>query len=119
MPHDLAARHLRCVNWGDALGIAIYRLSPPRTASFTDIDSGQTWTHAERSRYQQSAAYKARRKRLITRRRCDECGDPRGTILWAAFASDIGRETADNTIVLCRDCNNRVFRARQGLGLAA
>jgi hypothetical protein len=118
-PDHLRARHNRCLNWGDALGIVIYRPSAPDHVTFTDIDTGKTWRHGDRAAYRSSAAYKIRRARLITGRRCDHCGDPHGTVLWTADSADIGAETSDNTIVLCRHCNNRAYRARQSLGLAA
>lgn len=118
-PDHLRARHNRCLNWGDALGIVIYRPSAPDHVTFTDIDTGKTWRHGDRAAYRSSAAYKIRRARLITGRRCDHCGDPHGTVLWTADSADIGVETSDNTIVLCRHCNNRAYRARQSLGLAA
>lgn len=118
-PSELTSRHLRCVSLGDALGTVIYRQSEPDAATFVDIDTGQCWTHAERDRYRRSTAYRLRRNRIIAHRRCDACGDPDGSVLWTAYAADIGAETPENTVVLCRHCNNRAFRAREGLGLVA
>lgn len=118
-PDHLQARHNRSLNWGDALGIVIYRVSAPDRATFTDADTGKTWRHGNRAAYHRSAPYKRRRARILAGRRCDHCGDPRGAVLWTAHATDIGSETSANTIVLCRHCNNRAYRARQSIGLAA
>ena len=114
----LRARHNRSMNMGDALGIVIYRLSLADHVVFYDCDTGQRWTHGQRHRYRQSAAYKARRARIVARRRCDACGTPGGCVLWTGRSEDVGAEDHDNTIVLCRHCNDRVYRAREQLGFS-
>jgi hypothetical protein len=114
----LRARHNRSMNMGDALGTVIYRLSLADHVVFYDCDTGQRWTHGQRHRYRQSAAYKARRARIVARRRCDVCGTLGGCVLWTARSEDIGAEDHDNTIVLCRHCNDRVYRAREQLGFS-
>lgn len=118
-PDHLMARHHGCSADGDALGTVIYRESEPDQTTFTDIDTGQIWTHAQRAQYRHSTAYRLRRNRILARRRWDHCGDPDGAVQWTAYATDIGAAAPDNTVVLCQHCNNRAFRARERLGLVA
>ena len=113
------ARHLRALADGDPLGIVIYRPTTPPRHRFADVDTGEVFAAADRSRYHQSAAYRARREAIFTRRcGCDRCGDL-PAVLWAADRDAIGCEDDDNTVVLCRPCNNQAFRARESLGLVA